>query len=62
MIIAPPTPSSTRMAITDSGLSASSTPSDAAPKITNPVTSIRRRPSRSPSALAVTSSPASTSE
>ncbi|GAA2886137.1 hypothetical protein GCM10020220_090420 [Nonomuraea rubra] len=61
MIMAPPTPSSARTAITSSGLPAASTASEASPNTANPVISIRLRPHRSPSALTVTSSPDRTS-
>ena len=62
MIIAPPTPSSTRTAITASGDSASRTSAEAPPNTAKPVTSIRFRPHRSASELMESSRPARTSE
>ena len=62
MIIAPPTPSSARAAITSAGLSTSSTAADAPPKTAKPPSSTSRRPHRSASALIEISSPASARE
>ena len=60
MIMAPPTPSSARVAITCSGDSAARISADAAPKTRNPASRIRLRPHRSASALIGISRPAST--
>ncbi|RKT82171.1 hypothetical protein SAMN05421805_11186 [Saccharopolyspora antimicrobica] len=62
MIIAPPTPSRARTAITAPAVSAASTSSDAPPKTANPLSSSFLRPHRSASLLIGISSPASTSE
>lgn len=61
MIMAPPTPSIARTAITSPGESAQSTAVEARPNSEKPVSSIFLRPQRSPSALTVTRRPDSTS-
>jgi hypothetical protein len=56
--IAAPTPWIARAAISVPVLGASAAPADAAVKIARPMTNIRRRPNRSPSAAPVSSSTA----
>nr|WP_236082096.1 hypothetical protein [Acidipropionibacterium jensenii] len=62
MIMAPPTPSRARMAITPAALSTNRTSTEASAKTAYPVSSTRLRPSLSARALIGTSRPASTSE
>jgi hypothetical protein len=61
MMKAPPTPISARAAISDSADPAIADQAEPAPKISRPMFSARLRPKRSPSAPAVSSSPANTS-
>jgi hypothetical protein len=61
MMNAPPTPISAREAISIPGDVATAERAEAAPKISRPSESARRRPKRSPRAPAVSSRPANTS-
>jgi hypothetical protein len=61
MMNAPPTPISARAAISDPAEPAIADQAEPAPKMSRPMFSARLRPKRSPSAPAVSSSPANTS-